>query len=86
MVKNKILSKIAKYIKSLVSDETEQEEQEEKNDPYVDLDTANDCLKAAFKNLNIRAQEHIEEDSTTYTFTFQTAFFLIDIYNTTKPS
>ena len=65
MVKNKILSKIAKYIKSLVSDETEQEEQEEKNDPYVDFDTANDCLKAAFKNLNIRAQEHIEEDSTT---------------------
>ncbi len=82
MAKNKILSKIAKYIKSLVSDETEQEEQEEKNDPYVDFDTANDCLKAAFKNLNIRAQEHIEEDSTTYTFTFQTAFFLIDIYNT----
>lgn len=82
MAKNKILSKIAKYIKSLVSDETEQEEQEEKNDPYVDFDTANDCLKAAFKNLNIRAQEHIEEDSITYTFTFQTAFFLIDIYNT----
>lgn len=75
MAKNKILSKIGKFIKGLVEETEEQENEIETN---VDIHAAVECLNTALNYLQIHPEEKKSDDYVFYRFIFQAGYFIIE--------
>lgn len=75
MAKNKILSKIGKFIKGLV-EETEEQENEIETNVYIHA--AVECLNTALNYLQIHPEEKKSDDYVFYRFIFQAGYFIIE--------